>query len=325
MPLPALAGVAMRHRLAGLEFGVAIPASLGGAVKMNAGAHDGSMSEVIERVEVYSLAGHRQALPVGAGRRVRVPPLEPARGRDRGRCVREAQARRRRGDPSPDGGGARVAPAHTTARRAELRVRFQESRRRSRRQADRVGRSEGAPLGGAQVSEKHSNFIVADPGASSSDVWALIEQVRALVESHAGVRLETEVELMGGGRSMRAADAERRVLRRWTIAAFAIVLVATLAVAATYTALFAAKDIRAPRIPPHPARRDPLAGSCERPLERVPSRCERRRTAAGARSEDPRGASDESRSRMGSRSRSSSGCRWRSSAPPRPSWVPTVS
>ena len=43
---------------------------------------------------------------------------------------------------------------------------------------------------------------------------------------------------------MRAADAERRVLRRWTIAAFAIVLVATLGVAATYTTLFAAKDIR---------------------------------------------------------------------------------
>ena len=43
---------------------------------------------------------------------------------------------------------------------------------------------------------------------------------------------------------MRAADAERRILRRWTIAAFAVVLLATLGVAATYTALFAAKDIR---------------------------------------------------------------------------------
>jgi cell division protein FtsQ len=42
---------------------------------------------------------------------------------------------------------------------------------------------------------------------------------------------------------MRAADAERRILRRWTIAAFAVVFVATAAVTATYTALFAAKDI----------------------------------------------------------------------------------
>ena len=58
--------------------------------------------------------------------------------------------------------------------------------------------AKGLRYGGAQVSVKHSNFIVVDPGASSSDVWALIEQVRALVESHAGVRLETEVESMGG-------------------------------------------------------------------------------------------------------------------------------
>jgi UDP-N-acetylmuramate dehydrogenase len=63
--------------------------------------------------------------------------------------------------------------------------------------------AKGLRLGGAQVSEKHSNFIVADPGASSSDVWRLIERVRALVESHTGIRLETEVELMGA-----VADAD---------------------------------------------------------------------------------------------------------------------
>jgi UDP-N-acetylenolpyruvoylglucosamine reductase len=51
---------------------------------------------------------------------------------------------------------------------------------------------------------KHANFIVADPGASSSDVWRLIERVRSLVESEAGIRLETEVELMGA-----FTDAER--------------------------------------------------------------------------------------------------------------------
>ena len=46
MPLPALAGVALAHELAGLEFGVAIPASLGGAVKMNAGAHGAEIADV---------------------------------------------------------------------------------------------------------------------------------------------------------------------------------------------------------------------------------------------------------------------------------------
>jgi len=52
-------------------------------------------------------------------------------------------------------------------------------------------------VGGARVSDKHANFIVAGAGASASDVWELIERVRSRVESHAGIRLEIEVELMG--------------------------------------------------------------------------------------------------------------------------------
>src|SRR5438034_6804161 len=57
MPLPAMSGVALTHSLSGLEFGVAIPASLGGAIRMNAGAHHGSIDQVLERVDLYSLAG----------------------------------------------------------------------------------------------------------------------------------------------------------------------------------------------------------------------------------------------------------------------------
>jgi len=198
MPLPALAGVAMRHRLAGLEFGVAIPASLGGAVKMNAGAHDRSMSEVIERVEVYSLEGtarhsltaqaagfgyRRSNLPsggivVGASARLTLGEEEEIRAR-----MEEAREWRRRTQPlaEPNCGSVFKNPDGDHAARL----------------IEAAG-AKGLRLGGAQVSVKHSNFIVADPGASSSDVWTLIEQVRALVESHAGVRLETEVELMGG-------------------------------------------------------------------------------------------------------------------------------
>src|SRR5688500_17783930 len=47
MPLPALAGVALAHGLSGLEFGGAIPASVGGSVRMNAGAHGHSLDEVL--------------------------------------------------------------------------------------------------------------------------------------------------------------------------------------------------------------------------------------------------------------------------------------
>src|SRR5207247_8877183 len=57
MPLPALANVALQHALTGLEFGVAIPASFGGAVRMNAGAHGHPLDEVVESVEIGTTGG----------------------------------------------------------------------------------------------------------------------------------------------------------------------------------------------------------------------------------------------------------------------------
>jgi UDP-N-acetylmuramate dehydrogenase len=204
MPLPALAGVAMRHRLTGLEFGVAIPASLGGAVKMNAGAHGRSMSEVIERVEVYSLtrrardslaareagfAYRRSRLPAGGIVVAAAARLAPGdEGQIRAR-MEEARDWRRRTQPlaEPNCGSVFRNPDGDHAARL----------------IEAVG-AKGLRLGGAQVSDKHANFIVVDPGASSFDVWNLIERVRTLVESDAGIRLETEVELMGA-----FADAER--------------------------------------------------------------------------------------------------------------------
>jgi UDP-N-acetylmuramate dehydrogenase len=55
----------------------------------------------------------------------------------------------------------------------------------------------GLRVGGASVSEKHANFIVAAPGARASDVVGLIEELRALVADRAGIRLEPEVRLIG--------------------------------------------------------------------------------------------------------------------------------
>jgi UDP-N-acetylmuramate dehydrogenase len=197
MPLPALAGVALRHGLAGLEFGVAIPASLGGAVKMNAGAHGRSMSEVIERIDVFSIGSsgrysleakdagfgyRRSAIPedgvvVGAAARLR--PGEDVAIRA---LMDEARDWRRRTQPlaEPNCGSVFKNPDGD----------------HSARLIEAAG-GKGLRLGGAEVSRKHANFIVADPDASAEDVWRLIERVRDLVESDAGVRLETEVRYLG--------------------------------------------------------------------------------------------------------------------------------
>jgi UDP-N-acetylmuramate dehydrogenase len=198
MPLPAMAGVAMRHGLAGLEFGVAIPASLGGAVKMNAGAHGRSMSDVVDRVEVFPLTGPGSRRSLAADevgltyRRSQLPDasivvgatvrLEPGGDEEIRARMEEAREWRRRTQPlaEPNCGSVFKNPEGGHAARL----------------IEAAG-AKGLRVGGARVSEKHANFIVADLGASASDVWGLIRQVRSRVESHAGIRLEPEVELMG--------------------------------------------------------------------------------------------------------------------------------
>jgi UDP-N-acetylmuramate dehydrogenase len=197
MPLPALAGVALRHSLGGLEFGVAIPATLGGAVKMNAGAHGRSMSEVVERIEVFLLGGaarrtipgseagfayRRSAVPadgIVVGATVRLRPAEDPAIRA---LMDEAREWRRRTQPlaEPNCGSVFKNPDKDHAARL----------------IEAAG-GKGLRVGGARVSEKHANFIVADAGASAADVWGLIERVRDLVAAHAGVRLETEIQVIG--------------------------------------------------------------------------------------------------------------------------------
>jgi UDP-N-acetylmuramate dehydrogenase len=197
MPLPALAGVALRHALHGLAFGVAIPASLGGAVTMNAGAHGGQVADVVVEVEVFRLgrarterieaadAGfsyRRSALPadsVVTGATVGLRPGDPATIRA---AMDDARSWRRRTQPlaEPNCGSVFKNPAGEHAARliedADLK---------------------GTRVGGAQVSTKHANFIVAGPGSRADDVWALVQLVMREGESRTGLTLEPEVRLIG--------------------------------------------------------------------------------------------------------------------------------
>jgi UDP-N-acetylmuramate dehydrogenase len=197
MPLPALSGVALLHHLAGLEFGVAIPATLGGAVRMNAGAHGRSISDVLAALEVFSLPeGGRRWVPaeearfdyrtsalgdesVVVGARVRLAPGEPVRIRE---LMDEARDWRRRTQPlaQPNCGSVFKNPPGDHAARL----------------VEGAG-AKGLRVGGAEVSAKHANFIVADRGARAEDVAELIHQVQARVADSFGVALETEVRFVG--------------------------------------------------------------------------------------------------------------------------------
>jgi len=197
MPLPALAGVALRHGLAGFEFGVAIPATLGGSVKMNAGAHGGEIADVVVGIEVFRLAeGITEYVPAaGAGfsyRRSALPSdavvtaATAELGEGSADAIRaamdEARAWRKRTQPlaEPNCGSVFKNPAGDHA-------------------AALIEGSglKGTRVGAAQVSTKHANFIVTGERARAEDVKALIDLVRREVESHAGVTLEPEVQMIG--------------------------------------------------------------------------------------------------------------------------------
>lgn len=197
MPLPALAGVALSHGLSGLEFGVAIPASLGGAVRMNAGAHRQELAEVVESIDVFRLLE-------GAAMKI---------------AAADARFSYRRSELPRDGVVVGATVQLTTRDRAEIRARMDEAREWRRRTqplaepncgsvfknppGDHAARlieqagAKGRRVGGAAISTKHANFIVADEGARAADVLELIGEVQELVAGRSGIHLEPEVHLVG--------------------------------------------------------------------------------------------------------------------------------
>jgi UDP-N-acetylmuramate dehydrogenase len=196
-PFPSLAGLALAHGLSGLEFAVAIPGSLGGAVRMNAGAHGAELSDVLEWVDVFRLlegaavrlpaseAGlsyRRSALPsdgVVVAAEVALAPEDPDRIRAR---MDEAREARRRTQPLAEANCGSVFKNPPNDHAGRL--------------IEAAG-GKGLRVGGAAVSTKHANFIVTSEGASAADVLELIRAVQELVATRFGVRLDPEVQLLG--------------------------------------------------------------------------------------------------------------------------------
>lgn len=197
VPLPALSSYALSERLGGLEFAVAIPASFGGAVRMNAGAHGRSISEVLEWAEAFVLEDRRvrrlSAGDLGFDYRTSVFPagsivtaggllLSPAEEASISAGMREAREWRRRTQPlnAPNAGSVFKNPPGDAAGRVIEEI---------------CGK--GLAVGGARVSEVHANFIVTEESARAGDVHGLIRRIQRQVHERAGIELETEVRLVG--------------------------------------------------------------------------------------------------------------------------------
>lgn len=197
VPLPALAGTAAAARLTGLEFCIAIPGSLGGGVRMNAGAHGGCMADVVEAIDLFSLTEGtaRTVTAAQAGFRYRGSDL-PEMGVVVGASLRLAEG-------TPEDIRARMAEAREWRRETQPlgepncgSVFRNPPGGHAARMIEEAG-GKSMSVGGASVSTKHANFIIAGPGATASDVLTLIEHVQHAVEDVFGVRLEREVQLVG--------------------------------------------------------------------------------------------------------------------------------
>ena len=196
-PMPVLANAVAGLGLGGLEFGVAIPGSLGGAVRMNAGAHGREMSDVLIDAEVVRLTtGAAETIAAPAldmtYRHTALPPdavvvrarVRLQRAESEPLAARMAEMRQWRRDHQPInvpscGSVFRNPPGESAGRLIE------------------AAGMKGYRVGGAQVSEVHANFITVAPGSRAFDVHAVILAVIAAVERESGVRLHTEVVLAG--------------------------------------------------------------------------------------------------------------------------------
>jgi UDP-N-acetylmuramate dehydrogenase len=196
-PMPVLANAVAAFSLGGLEFGVAIPGSLGGAVRMNAGAHGGQMRDVLLDATVVRLgSGAVETIPADALTMTYRHTTLPADA-----VVVRARLQLRRADPQ--------TLAASMAAMRQWRREHQPVNQPScgsvfrNPDGDSAGRlieaagMKGYRVGGAQVSDVHANFITVDPGSRAADVRAVILAVIAAVEADSGVHLQTEVVLAG--------------------------------------------------------------------------------------------------------------------------------
>ena len=197
--LARLADFACKQGLTGLEFAHGIPGSVGGAVCMNAGAYDGEMKQVVERVTILFpeegvkklsgeemdfsyrhslLSDHPEAVVLSASFRLSSGDAELIREK-----MRELMTRRKTSQPLeyPSAGSTFKRPVGYFAGTL----------------IDQCG-LKGFTVGGAQVSEKHAGFVINRGGATFADVMGVIRGVQERVLAEKGVRLEPEVKIIEG-------------------------------------------------------------------------------------------------------------------------------
>ncbi len=196
VPCAKVARFCARQRLTGAEFLAGIPGTMGGALKMNAGAFGGETWPLVREVETVDRRGvQRQRTPeeYAVGYRSVCGPEgewftaatlqlgsgDTERGQQRIRELLEQRSATQPTSQANAGSVFRNPPGDYAARLIE------------------AAGLKGTCIGGACVSEKHANFIINSGSATAADIEMLIERVAAVVQQELGVELQREVHIVG--------------------------------------------------------------------------------------------------------------------------------
>jgi UDP-N-acetylmuramate dehydrogenase len=197
-PMALLVKRCTAEGLAGLEFGISIPGTLGGAVWANAGAHGGEIKDVLISADVWDPETDEERT---LGISECAFAYRDSRFKHGEEVILAAKLGLDRGDPAAI--SERVA-ANQAQRKATQPLADQNAGSVFRNPpGDHAGRLvdaaglKGHRIGSAMVSPLHANFIVVDRGGSAADVRALGDDVRARVAERFGVTLEYEIEFVG--------------------------------------------------------------------------------------------------------------------------------
>jgi len=197
LTLKELANIAQKHSLAGMEFASGIPGSLGGAIYMNAGAYGGEMNDVIKKVSAYDQNGNKkvmQKVELNLSYRDSIfqkkeciifeALLELQKGNKDKISAKMNKLNRKRKNKQPleypSAGSSFKRPANyytgPLIEKANMK---------------------GYQLGGAQVSEKHTGFIINKDNATAKDIVNLIQKIQKEVYEISGVMLKPEYKFLG--------------------------------------------------------------------------------------------------------------------------------
>ncbi len=195
--LSTLSAKILEAELTGFEFASGIPGTVGGGVYMNAGAYDGEMKNIVERVRVIDLSGnvreHSNEEMEFAYRR--------SAAMRRGEIISKVEFLLEKGDYSTI--KAKIDDLTEKRTSKQPLTEYSAGSTFKRPEGHFAGKLiedaglKGFSIGEAKVSEKHSGFVINKGNCSYQEMVAFIEEVKRRVLEHSGVQLEEEVRILG--------------------------------------------------------------------------------------------------------------------------------